>query len=478
MFPFREALNRVTNPYYSEPLVFVDLETTGATPASDRITEIGIVQVDDDGVRRWSSLVNPQQPIPPFIQRLTGIDDAMVADAPTFAELAETVLAKLQGRVFVAHNARFDYGFLKQECQRLGLRFSAPVLCTVKLSRKLYPKEFKHSLDALVARHGLAIDGDRHRALSDAALLPAFLDVALREHPVEVVQQAIAELLRQPRIPAGLDPAVIDELPETGGCYTFYAIEGAALLVGRSHNIRKRVLQHFAADARKPRELEMLGKLTRIDWREAAGEFGAMLDEARLIRTLKPVYNPRPKKSTGACVLRLSEHDRALIPEVVDLAALGQIDPQRDFVFGPFRARRDAQRLLDKLADGTGLCRQLLGLEPRPVVAAPCSAQPLGKCRGACIGHEPLATHNARLLSLLAKHSFADWPYPGPVGLVEGPEWAPEIHVIDRWCHLGVIHEAAELGALQAAGPAEFDFDAYKLIQFELKRRAGEVLRF
>ncbi|AOY00375.1 exonuclease domain-containing protein [Jeongeupia sp. USM3] len=463
------------NPYHSAPLVFVDLETTGATPASDRITEIGIVQVDDDGVRSWSSLVNPQQPIPPFIQRLTGIDDAMVAGAPTFAELADTVLPQLQGRVFVAHNARFDYGFLKHEFGRLGLRFSAPVLCTVKLSRKLYPNEFKHSLDAIVARHGLTVDGERHRALSDARLLPAFLDVVLREHPSESVQQAIAELLRQPRIPAGLDPAVIDELPETGGCYSFYAADGAALLVGRSHNIRKRVLQHFAADARKPRELEMLARLARIDWQEAAGDFGAMLNEARLIRSLKPAYNPRPKKNAGACVLRLAEQEGALMPAVVDLAEPaepGDVDPHR--VFGPFRARRDAQRLLEKLADGTGLCRQLLGLEPR--TGTPCSAQPQGKCRGACIGREPLATHNARLMSLLEKHRFAPWPHPGPVGLVEGPEWSPLIHVIDRWCYLGTIHDPAELDTLQCA--ADFDFDAYKLIQFELKRRAGQVLRF
>ncbi|WP_189461336.1 exonuclease domain-containing protein [Jeongeupia chitinilytica] len=469
------------NPYYNEPLVFVDLETTGATPASDRITEVGIVQVDADGVRTWSSLVNPQQPIPPFIQRLTGIDDAMVASAPTFAELAETVLAKLQGRVFVAHNARFDYGFLKQEFQRLGLRFSAPVLCTVKLSRKLYPNEFKHSLDALVARHGLTVDGERHRALSDARLLPAFLDAALRDHPAAALQQAIAELLRQPRIPAGVDPAVVDELPETGGCYTFYAADGAPLLVGRSPNLRKRVLQHFAADARKPRELEMLARLARIDWQEASGDFGAMVDEARLIRTLKPAYNPRPKKSTAACVLQLHEHDGALVPAIVELAALGEVEPRCDFVFGPFRARRDAQRLLEKLADGTGLCRKVLGLEggaPYAATSGPCSAQPPGRCRGACVGREPLATHNARLLSLLAKHRFAEWPYSGPVGLSEGPDWAPEIHVIDRWCHLGRIRSIDELPGLLAEAPREFDYDAYKLIAFELKRRAGQVLRF
>lgn len=125
-------------------MVFVDLETTGSTGTVDRITEIGIVEIHEDGeVREWSSLVNPQTSIPGFIQSLTGITNDMVAGAPTFAELADEVLSRLHGRLFVAHNARFDYGFLKSEFKRLGLDFKAPVLCTVKLSRRLFPQHSK-----------------------------------------------------------------------------------------------------------------------------------------------------------------------------------------------------------------------------------------------------------------------------------------------------------------------------------------------
>ena len=122
------------------PLAFVDLETTGATATSDRITEIGIVEVDADGtVREWQQLVNPGTRIPPFIEQLTGISNEMVADAPTFESVAAETLRRLEGRLFIAHNARFDYGFLKNEFKRLGIAFRAPVLCTVKLSRTLYP---------------------------------------------------------------------------------------------------------------------------------------------------------------------------------------------------------------------------------------------------------------------------------------------------------------------------------------------------
>ena len=155
-------------------LAFVDLETTGATATHDRITEIGIVEVDEDGsVREWQQLVNPGMRIPPFIEQLTGISNDMVADAPPFEAIADEALRRLHGRLFIAHNARFDYGFLKTEFKRLGVDFKANVLCTVKLSRALYPEHHRHNLDSLIERHGLHAEG-RHRALADAQLIHQF----------------------------------------------------------------------------------------------------------------------------------------------------------------------------------------------------------------------------------------------------------------------------------------------------------------
>ena len=152
---------------FDQPIVFVDLETTGGSIIHDRITEIGIIEVGPQGVSEWSTLVNPQTSIPPFIERLSGISDAMVAEAPTFAELADEVLQRLQGRLFVAHNARFDYGFLKNEFKRHERNYRATVVCSVKLSRRLFPDQFKHNLDSIIARHQLPLES-RHRALSDA----------------------------------------------------------------------------------------------------------------------------------------------------------------------------------------------------------------------------------------------------------------------------------------------------------------------
>ena len=184
----------------AEKLLFVDLETTGANAANDRITEIGIVTVEPDGhVDRWSSFVNPGVSIPPFIQQLTGINDAMVRDAPSFSSLAEEVKTRLSGGLFIAHNARFDYGFLHHAFSRVDHCLDSEALCTVKLSRKLYPEEKKHNLDILIERHAL-IPSARHRAMADADLLWQLWCRFNAALPFELFSDAITALRHVPKI--------------------------------------------------------------------------------------------------------------------------------------------------------------------------------------------------------------------------------------------------------------------------------------
>lgn len=179
-------------PY--EKLIFVDLETTGANLVNDRITEIGIVAVHPDGaVERWSSFVNPGRPIPSFIQELTGISDKMVEAAPSFDALANAVHERLADGLFIAHNARFDFGFLHHAFTRTGHALQSEMLCTVKLSRALFPEEKRHNLDTLIVRHGL-IPEARHRALADADLLRQFWGTLVRDIPPETLTHAIKKL--------------------------------------------------------------------------------------------------------------------------------------------------------------------------------------------------------------------------------------------------------------------------------------------
>ena len=174
-------------------LAFVDIETTGARPDIDAITEIGIIRVEA-GVEtgRWQSLIHPGRPIPPLLVRLIGISDAMVANAPVFAELADTVAEQLRGCVFAAHNARFDYAFLRRAFATLGRKFNPPVLCTLRVARALYPGYHRYGLDALIARHGLDCAA-RHRAMGDAEVLWRFLQMTARDFPAETLAKALAK---------------------------------------------------------------------------------------------------------------------------------------------------------------------------------------------------------------------------------------------------------------------------------------------
>ncbi|HEY7904573.1 MAG TPA: 3'-5' exonuclease, partial [Casimicrobiaceae bacterium] len=189
---------------FAPSIAFVDLETTGTSAAGDRVTEVGIVRVDDGTrIREWSTLVDPECSIPPGVQALTGITNSMVAGAPTFGQIVDEVAGRLAGCIFVAHNARFDYGFLKHEFGRLGRSFSAKVVCTVKLSRRLFPDADRHNLDAVIVRHGLD-SADRHRALGDARVLLAFVQALYREHAADVVDAAVARMLKAPSLPPQL----------------------------------------------------------------------------------------------------------------------------------------------------------------------------------------------------------------------------------------------------------------------------------
>ncbi len=283
-------------------LVFLDLETTGATAHSDRITEIGLVEVDKGRhIGEWSSLVNPERPIPPLIESLTGITDAMVAKAPTFADLARDLYRRLAGKTLVAHNARFDFGFLQSEFRRVGLKFGPDVLCTVRLSRRLYPQERRHNLDSLIARHGLACD-NRHRALADARVLWEFTQRIHQDLEATEINDAVADQLKKPQLPPALPQDLPDRIPESPGVYAFYSQSNVALHVGKSANLRSRVLSHFGSDKRPAWRAS--AEISRVEWDVAAGELGMQIRHHAMVETAAAAAQQRSlgtRRNSGRC---------------------------------------------------------------------------------------------------------------------------------------------------------------------------------
>jgi DNA polymerase III subunit epsilon len=440
------------------PLAFVDLETTGATATMDRITEIGIIEVDADGsMREWQQLVNPGTAIPPFIEQLTGISNEMVAEAPPFAALAEETLRRLEGRLFIAHNARFDYGFLKNEFKRLGITFRAPVLCTVKLSRTLFPEYKRHNLDSLIERHGLAADA-RHRALADAQLIHQFWQKIHVDRSSEEIEAALKVQNARPSLPPHLDAGIIDELPETSGVYLFYGENNLPLYVGKARDIRQRVLSHFSADHQSAREMALSQQVKRIDWIETAGEIGALLKEAALVKKLQPTHNRQLRRNDDACTWTLiDEGEGWLRPQ---LAAARELDMGiRNCCYGLFNSSREATEVLRALAAEHNLCDALLGLE-KTIPGKPCFGHQIKRCKGACVGSEPYAKHTMRLVGALSRLKLVSWPFNGPAVIREGDE----AHLIDGWRHLGSARSDDELHALLAAAHPHFDRDTYRIL--------------
>ncbi|WP_434660688.1 exonuclease domain-containing protein [Paraburkholderia sp. A3BS-1L] len=299
-------------PSGNVPLVFVDLETTGGSVGEHRITEIGVVEVRDGQITRWSSLVDPQQAIPPFIQQLTGITDAMVRGAPTFAELAPALFERLSGRLFVAHNASFDRGFLRAEFERAGFTFNPDVLCTVRLSRALFPAEKRHGLDALVERHAL-VPADRHRALADADLLWQFWQRLPGLVPAEMLAAQVERLTRRHRLAGDITDDLLDTAPAGHGVYAFFGDNDVPLYVGRSVRVRQRVRSHLSGERRSAREQRMAQQIRRVEWHATGGELGALFVEARWIAQLRPSFNRMP---------RISKQDPEGVPWPFDGAVL------------------------------------------------------------------------------------------------------------------------------------------------------------
>jgi DNA polymerase-3 subunit epsilon len=454
-----------------QDLVFVDLETTGGSAAYDRITEVGIVRIaNGEPVEEWSSLVNPERPIPAYIEEFTGISNEMVAGAPRFAEIAAIVRQKLRGAVFVAHNARFDYSFLRSEFLKSELDFSARVLCTVKLSRRLFPEYARHNLDAVIERNGLTCRA-RHRALGDAKVLHDFWVTLCRAVDEPRLAAAVQAVLGAHTLPDHLQPGLADDLPEGPGVYRFFGADGTLLFVGKSHSLRTRVCGHFAAGPAATKDRGWTNQVRRVDWVETAGELGSMLREAEWIKTLKPLYNRRAKSKAESHTLRVDVSGANGRPCPVNAVAIDGVDLD-DLLecFGVFNSEKDARKALCDIARAQQLCLKVLGMEDG---AGSCVAHQFGKCRGACMGKEPLILHNMRVQLALSSLKLKAWPFPGRVALRErNPGHGPaassrgtDLHVVDQWAYLGTARTEEELEVLGAKdSSASFDVDVYRIL--------------
>lgn len=371
----------------------IDIETTGGNASRERITEIAIFIHDGiKVVNEYSTLVNPECKVPPFVARLTGISDDMLKNAPKFFEIARNIVEITEGCIFVAHNAAFDYSFVRQEFLNLGYKYKRPVLCTVKMSRKLLPGHKSYSLGNLCNSLGIQITS-RHRAAGDALATVKlferllFVDPTLNQIPTDGLHPL-------------LDRSVFSTLPSTAGVYYFYNENGKIIYIGKSKNIHARVLSHFQ-NSSTPKAIEMRTNTTSISYEETGSELIALLLESDEIKKHKPLHNRLQRRTLykyGLYSLYLQSGY-----QVMQIDKIKQTGTPHT-VFASFD---DALVVVHELVEKYNLCQKFCGLYQNH---GACFQHSIGQCSGACIGLEPADSYNSRVDKALSEfhHKWSD----------------------------------------------------------------------
>jgi DNA polymerase-3 subunit epsilon len=466
----------------NRPLAIIDVETTGASPAYDRIIEIAILRIEGGNiVERYSTVIDPETYIPDTIHSLTGITESEIKKAPTFADISNHIRDLIDGCVFVAHNVRFDYGFIKNEFKRLGIRYSAECFCTVKLSRHLFPQYKKHDLTSIITRFDFTCS-DRHRAMPDAEVLHDFINHCRKMFSVELLTTTAKKVLGRSSVPPALAPEIVANLPKKPGVYIFYGDNGSKLYIGKSVNIYARVMSHFASDHASSKEMHLAQEVRDIEALETAGELSALLLESHLIKKEQPLYNRMSRRARKLVVI--TEKQNQLGYKHVALDELGaDMLKASDKILGIFRSKYQAKNVLETYVTMHGLCPRLLGLEKgmRDNHLSPCFNSQLGRCGGACAGLETVDAYNIRFDLAFSERRLRAWPFTGPVLVTELNENHSNKDsgigfIVNEWRLEGsfVFDEAGTRPFLSKE--YVFDYDSYKiLVPYLLSKKKNRI---
>jgi DNA polymerase-3 subunit epsilon len=456
-----------------EPYVCVDVETDGMNYTHGHVIEVAAIRVEGgEIVREFTTLINPGVSIPYFITNLTGITTNDVQNAPAFADIADELLDIMDGATFVAHNVRFDYSFLKQEFRRVQIDFEPKQLCTVKLSRILYPDQTSHKLSSLIDHHGFVYSA-RHRAYDDAHILWQFLTLAQLQFASDILNEAISHQIKRPSLPKHLDIESINSLPTSHGVYMFDDEKGMPLYIGKSVNIRRRVLSHFTKDSEEYREFKIAQSVHAIRFESTGGELEALLRESHLIKTEQPLYNRRLRRLRTLTALRQHSNNEGYITIIND--QLTEVHPEQfSTILALYDKRGTAKTSLLTIVKTFDLCPKLCGLEK---AKAACFSYQLGRCKGACIGKESPDIYNRRLLLAFEHKRIQSWPYDGPVIVREITPGSARTNgfIVDQWSIIGKINQEEDFEPVVTHYQAIFDYDAYKILRSFMTQRGANI---
>lgn len=384
----------------STPLfAIVDIETTGGSAERGKIIEIAIIIHNGKKImKRFSSLVDPDCSIPYFITQHTGITDTMVRDAPPFHSIAKEIIELTEGAVFVAHNVKFDYGFVRAAFKELGYTFQRKTLCTVRLSRSTFPGLPSYSLGNLCECLDISIQ-NRHRAMGDAEATAILFSKILEHNDTVLTSDGLPTEIKRSLLPPLIQPDMLENIPaEMTGVYYFYNQAGEVIYVGKSTDIRKRILQHFASQ-KSGKALRMLHEIADVRYEITGSELIALLLESNEIKQLKPAYNSSQKR--GRAVPYFGIFQRTDRSGYINLAIDRLTTDEEPLI--TLDSLFDAKNILYKAVKQYTLCEGKCGLHSGE---GACFNYQMHKCNGACVDEEEPERYNERAMEAIGSFSF------------------------------------------------------------------------
>lgn len=366
----------------------VDIETTGGYAAAHGITEIAIhIHNGQEIIESYETLINPQQDIPVYIQSLTGIDNEMVASAPDFREVAAQIYELLHDKVFVAHNVNFDYSFVRHHLEACGYHFNAKKLCTVRLSRKLFPGLASYSLGKLCTALSVSIN-NRHRAGGDASATAIIFGMLVEKDTEGLIESTLKRSSKEQTLPPNLQKEAIDQLPNSPGVYYFKNEKGKVIYVGKAKQIKKRVSTHFSGNSISQQRQNFLKDIHSIDFQLCGTELMAFILEAAEIKKLWPENNRAMKRFEQKYSLYHFEDQNGYIRLGIDKYR------KNGTVLYSFNNLLEGHQLIRTIASEHQLCEKLCFIQTQQ---GACSSHLEGGCQGACLGKESASDYNNRV---------------------------------------------------------------------------------
>jgi DNA polymerase-3 subunit epsilon len=341
----------------------VDIETTGGYASANAITEIAIAIHDgNQTVEYFETLVNPQMPIPKYVQALTGISNAMISQAPLFSEIASKIYDLLHDKVFVAHNVNFDYSFIKYQLAHVGFEIDCKKLCTVRLGRKVLPGFASYSLGNLCRCLDIEIE-QRHRAGGDTKATVKLFEHILKNDSKQEIAGMLKGKAKEQHLPPHLPVEKILKLPTTPGVYYFHNEKGKVVYVGKAKDLRKRVNSHFSNNKPGQQKQEFLRNVHNISYQVCGSELMAFILESVEIKRLWPVYNRSQKTYEQAFGLYMFEDAKGYKRLVVDKKKK-QLQP-----LYTFNLLLEGHNLLKSLLREFSLCPRLCFIDVSPGIS-------------------------------------------------------------------------------------------------------------